>query len=724
MAGANRPAAASDKGRGALHTGLFAALAAAAVLAIPSALLVAAQPAVAGQYTVTFNAYGNQPPGCGIWGVNGLTTFGYDPPCSGVPLGFYAGGTGGAMPAGARIGMQTNAPPGVAITSALVNPYEIYDLNNNTGWGGGSYYAGGGGQWDAGDPSESDSGFSSSYWGFQMICGWSSCGNYGGIFLNSIELIANEDQGPGLTAVGSNNLWYQGGHWIWNPSGDAWGAGVWGSDPSGVCQMWAVINGVQVNSPAQTPDTSVWQQCPDWTWPATVDTTDYVPTSGPLSLTLGGTNAAGVTSAPSETLDVDNQPVGLSVSGPSMASTASGTQYVTATATAGPSGVAIGCSVDGGTDRWQSGSTEQMPVSGAGAHVVSCQAHNGAVDPQGQYAYSPTRSWSLDIGEPTVSAIGFQKVADPLVCARVRKQTTVLARWVKVRRRRKFVRVRRPRHTKTVTVKRCHARMVWRREQVLVKVRRHGELVWVKRTRRVRVPLIPHTVVNSSTRVAYGHGATVSGWLGTASGVALGGVPVQILTAPNNGSGAFTAAAATMTGADGVWSVQLGPGPSRLVEAAYAGTTGLLPATSAAVELNVPARITVSATPRKLPWRGVVTLRGHLDGGYIPPDGVALRLLIKLPGRSKPYQPLPFRTDAEGNFLLHWTWGGGSGVVSYRFAIATTATESDFPFSASRSRWVRVTFGPATPRHHHRHRAAKRGHRKHRARRHRGRKPR
>jgi outer membrane receptor for monomeric catechols len=102
--------------------------------------------------------------------------------------------------------MQTNAPAGVAITSAFVSPYEIYDLNDNMGWGGGSYYAGGGSGWQGNDADESDSGFSSSYWGFQMICGWSSCGNYGGVFLNSIELIANEDQGPGLTAVGSNNL--------------------------------------------------------------------------------------------------------------------------------------------------------------------------------------------------------------------------------------------------------------------------------------------------------------------------------------------------------------------------------------------------------------------------------------------------------------------------------------------------------------------------------------
>ena len=87
----------------------------------------------------------------------------------------------------------------------------------------------------------------------------------------------------------------------------------------------------------------------------------------------------------------------------------------------------------------------------------------------------------------------------------------------------------------------------------------------------------------------------------------------------------------------------------------------------------------------------MVTLRGHLDGGYVPPDGVALRLLIDLPHRARPYEPLAFRTDAQGNFVIHWSWGTGSGVVSYPLAVATTATESDFPFTASQK--------PVDPRH-------------------------
>ena len=166
---------------------------------------------------------------------------------------------------------------------------------------------------------------------------------------------------------------------------------------------------------------------------------------------------------------------------------------------------------------------------------------------------------------------------------------------------------------------------------------------------------------------------------------------MEILTAPNNGQGQFTAATATTTAADGAWSAAIGP-VLTLVEAVYGGSAALLPATSTPVELNVPARISLSVSAHVVPWDRIVTLRGHLDGGYVPPDGVALRLLIDLPDRTRPYEPLAFRTDAEGNFVIHWSWGTGSGVVTYPLAVATTATESDF---RSRHREVRGSASPS-----------------------------
>ena len=143
--------------------------------------------------------------------------------------------------------------------------------------------------------------------------------------------------------------------------------------------MQARVSGHQILGPTATQNQSAWHQCPDETFVESVDTRSYVLTHGSLTLELGATNAAGVVSSPSETLQVDNDPVQLTLSGPTQASTTAGTQYVTAFATAGPSGVAIGCSLDSGPTQWQNASSAQIPVSGAGQHLVSCQAHNEIV---------------------------------------------------------------------------------------------------------------------------------------------------------------------------------------------------------------------------------------------------------------------------------------------------------------------------------------------------------
>jgi len=93
--------------------------------------------------------------------------------------------------------------------------------------------------------------------------------------------------------------------------------------------MFATIQGQKIGSPPQAPNTSQWQQCPNWTWTAAqgaaVDSRSFVPHSGRLSLQLGAYNAAGVKSATSvEGLLVDNDLVGLSLAGPTTASTTAG----------------------------------------------------------------------------------------------------------------------------------------------------------------------------------------------------------------------------------------------------------------------------------------------------------------------------------------------------------------------------------------------------------------
>ena len=751
----------------------------AAILAIAVALMIAA-PAAAGQFTVTFNAYANTEPGCSIWTISGSTSFAYNPPCSTSPLGFSGGGDGSSFPAGARVGFQTTAPPGVAITSAFVSPYEIYDLNNGTGWGGGSYYAGGGGQWHDGDTYENDPSFSSSYWGFQMICGWSSCTNFGGIYLNSIVLTGTENQGPGLIAMGSNNLWYQGSHWIWNPAGDPWSIELAASDPSGVCQMGATVNGNPIPGPSATPDTAVWQQCPNQTWTsgATVDTRDYVGTSGPLSLTLSATNAAQVTSAPSETLEVDNDPVSVSLSTPNDSNPSVWVNHavtLTAAAHAGPSGVgSLTCSVDGAAAKpYQSGG---VTINGTGVHTASCTATNQAVDPQGS-PNSGTTSTTVKIDETppsvqfepsdpsnptqliadtsdgqsgvaggtiemrpavggaweplstqfdgshliasfddaglsgpyefqatscdqvgncastdeqmtmpvrlaTSSAVSFETIADPLKAKKVAEHVLVDWHWKTVRRHGKPVRVKAGGHEKTITV-------IKYVEQCTRKRAKTGKHRWVIRKTCKK----PHIKLLKKKRVAYGKSFTVHGLLTSSQGVPLADVPVQILTAPANGTNAFTPAETATTDAGGNWMATLPAGPSRIIEATYGGSATMLPASGQAT-VTVPARVKIKITPTTVPWGSEIRVTGRVLGGYVPTDSKLLQLNVGI-GRIGHIEGLP-DIQPDGRFVIVWKFDAGRGVLHPWFSVGTLQ-EAAFPYAPASSRRVIVTLGKRTP---------------------------
>jgi len=541
----------------------------------------------------------------------------------------------------------------------------------------------------------------SRYFGWQVSCQQSSCGVPANILdVRGIDLVAVDTTPPGLLALGSNNIWYQGGRWI---RGSGWPASFQASADDGICSMQEIINGSSLQGPYD-PSRNVhsWTQCPSpQTMGQTIDTTQYA--NGPLSLVLSAADAASPAnvSSPATTLHVDHAPVALSLTGPADASSTAGTQYVSATATAGPSGVsAIYCSVDGGAYTSHSGASAQIPVAGIGSHQVACYAQNTAIDPNGRPASSPTETFAMLIRQPTASAISFSRIADALRCHGVTVKVHVKGTPRTVKHHGKKVRV--PGRARVVKhrVRRCHARTVRRKVTVIVK--RHGKPVKITKVRGVAV--LPHTVQKAKRRVGHGKTTTVSGFLELANGTALGGRQVLILSAPDNGLGQFTAMASVVTGADGTWTARVPAGPSRLIEAVYGGDVTTQPATSAIVKLIVPARIATSISPRVLPWRSAVTIRGRLEGGYVPPDGVALRLLVLYPGSRLGSPLLALRTNASGAFAFQWSFHAGRGVAMYPMWIATTATESDYPFAASAGRRISVTFGRRTPRQHHRHR--------------------
>jgi hypothetical protein len=590
---------------------------------------------------------------------------------------------------------QADAPAGLTIIHAWVPFGDMFSqgVNDKRQYGGGFYWAGAGSPAYDGEQTYSSPTFSSSYFGWSIACGTSPSCHYDGTDLMSvteIELEVQENTGPSITASGTNNLWNQTSHYVWG----SFPVSFVPSDVSGVCSAEAKVDGTAL--PVQltaNQNQTVWDQCDPSGGPQelnqSINTNAYP--NGTLTLEFAASNAAGVSSDPIETLRVDNVVPSVVLSGPANASSADGTQYITANATAGLSLVQrISCSLDNAPAQSYAGSSAEIPVSGIGNHSVTCSSENNSYNSSGQARWSMPVTKSLDIGQPTLSGISFSKIVDGPSCKRVRERVKVPARWVTVHRHGDLVKVHRRAHKKTVKAVKCRLRTAKRNVTVLVKEKKHGRTVLVKRRKVERVVVPPHVVSHASERVADGEGTTVSGWLGTSNYIALGGRTVHVMTAPNNGHGDWTQAAVATTATNGGWSAHLPAGPSRLVDATYGGDATTEPSNSSTIHLIVPAKVKVRIRPRRVPWGGTIRISGRVLGGYIP-TGKLLRLRIGVAGVRETVGIPNIRRD--GRFQTTWTFASGSGVVRYWFSISTL-NEADYPFAPASSRPVYVTVGP------------------------------
>jgi hypothetical protein len=660
--------------------------AAASVAAI--VMLIASAPSRANETVSTcINGVNNVFTHTNTYGVNVAAT------CPGAPYGYDGLSivtAGNTVAAGQRGAWQANAPAGLVIVGAQIPPGQLFvtGINDGTQYGGGFYWAGGGAQVQ---DLETQAGFAplwTSYFGFQVVCGHSpTCvTDYNDLEVADIALYVQETVGPTLAAP--YGLWQTAG-WV---RGD-WNLHFYGDSPSGLCSLSATINGASVATSNSGQDTSVWHQCSAPAVSQAIHT--WQDGEGAMPLTISGWDAAGIPVSYTKTIYVDNTQPTVSLSGPADAPSTAGTQYLTATASAGPSGVAgISCSVDGAPAQWYAASTAQIAVAGIGTHQVQCTAENDAVDGSGAHGSSVPATYSVRIGIPTVAVAAFSKVVNKLRCHRVTERVRIPARWVKVRVRGRIERVRERAHTQKVKVTRCHARTVRRRITREVTIRRNGKKVRVKRSRVVRVVVEPRTVLKTSRRVRHGHGTIVDGWLGTADGVALAGQTVDVLTAADNGRNNYHVAAVTTTAANGAWSARLPAGPSRLVSATYGGSPTTESAIAAPVHLVVPAKVQLlSVSPRRIPWGGGVRLTGRLKGGYLPRGGALVRLRI---GEGSGVTTYGVREHVRGNgrFTTTYHFGEGDASVhrSFWFQIASLPM-GDYPYAPASSRRLTVRVG-------------------------------
>jgi hypothetical protein len=594
-------------------------------------------------------------------------------------------GSNNTIPQGTAVHWTVNAPPGMTIQSVSIPHMYSQGIDDGTGWGGGFYWAGGSGgaatydgesSWNSNvlaGPAFSWPGGGSPYFGWQVVCGVSSCSNGGNQWLSIelMELNMQETSGPYL--ISPDGLWQSSG-WIRG----IWTLHFYGDSPSGLCKLFGVIDGQALPATTSPADPSVWHQCSAPSLSQPVNTSKF--SQGQATLSINALDAANEYVEYNKLLHIDNQVPSVTLSGPTDAPTSAGLQYLNATATAGPSGVAgISCSLDNAPPIWHASASAQIPVQGVGVHHLSCYSQNKAYDSSGAPGTSPTESWTLSLRTPSVSTASFAEVVDALRCKTTHERVRVPPHWVTAYHNNTPVRVRVPGQTRRVKVVRCHPRVVHKR----VKVGGH----W----RRIRYVVLPRSVQRNTIKVRAGAHPSISGWLGTDNGNALGGQAVRILTAPDNGSNQFTQVGTATTAPNGSWTAHLPAGPSRLVVAQYDGSATVEPASSAPAHVAVPASVTLHIKPTRTHWGGRIAISGHLGGGYVPPSGELVVLWIGWPGGSTEIGHL--YTHSDGRFSSRYTFLRGNGTERYRLW-ATTARESDYPYAPGGSRNVRVTVGP------------------------------
>ena len=511
------------------------------------------------------------------------------------------------------------------------------------------------------------------------------------------------------------------------------------ADAGGLGLIWRLQHGGRgprclVPGPSAVPVTTQWQQCPDSTWTPSIDTRDYITGTGTLPLKISATNAAGIITSYSETLHVDNQPVGLVLSTSNDASRtvwANHAVTVFATANAGPSGVGgTNCSVGGGNP--QSYAPRGLTVDGNGVHTVVCTAWNNAVGPQGQ-PNSTTSSTAVDIdeappsvsfeprrpGDPTGLALDATDSESGVAGGSIQMAPAGSGNWAGLPT--SFDGAHLLAHvddaglhgpydiraTSCDNVGNCAStserlslplRLASDSEVSLtriVKPRRCAtrRTLTHRRSRRVE-RLCPGQIrATRSLRVPFGQRVTIHGLYTTGQGLPLAGQAVHIFAAPDNHTGAFAPITTVMTAGDGTWTATVPPGPSRIIRAVTDGSATILPS-SGQVTTIVPAEVKLlDVWPRHVPWGGTVHLVGQLVGGYLPPGGALVRLRIGI-GSTRTTYGVREHVTGHGRFTTTYTFGLGEPSVhqAYWFQIASLPM-GDYPYAPSASRRVSVLVG-------------------------------
>ncbi|MGC1164704.1 MAG: hypothetical protein WA862_01205 [Solirubrobacterales bacterium] len=191
----------------------------------------------------------------------------------------------------------------------------------------------------------------------------------------------------------------------------------------------------------------------------------------------------------------------------------------------------------------------------------------------------------------------------------------------------------------------------------------------------------------------YGHSLSYAGQLTSASGSSLGGQPVQIVETFSAGADSKQRATTTETAADGTFSTRLAPGPSRRIEALFAGNRTLTRVGGGKVRLRVlgDTRMHASSSTARIGGAPIVFSGGIGDlGAPIPAGGMPVELQFRFPGSDwSGFRTV--QTDAHGHFRYRYEFSDDdSRGVRFQFR-AFAPEQDDWPYEPAFSRPVFVT---------------------------------
>jgi hypothetical protein len=212
--------------------------------------------------------------------------------------------------------------------------------------------------------------------------------------------------------------------------------------------------------------------------------------------------------------------------------------------------------------------------------------------------------------------------------------------------------------------------------------------------RRCRRDVIESFVSRPTMRaVPYGHGVRFAGRLTSISGSPLGGLPVRVVESFDPGADSPQRTTTVQTAADGTFLARLAPGPSRHVEAVFAGNRVLTASNGGAVRLGTLAgvRMRASATSARVGGAPVIFSGrvGHL-GAPIPSAGRPVELQFRIAGREwSEFRTV--QTNTRGRFRYPYSFSDDdSRNVRFQFR-AYVPAQAGWPYEPAASRPVSVT---------------------------------